>query len=80
MILLIDFEKVFDSVSFDFILTTLNIFDIGETFKTWIKIILGMEEGKKFNAVTIINGNISTLLKFSKVVAKVIQSQDIFLF
>ena len=60
IILLIDFEKAFDSVSFDFILATLDIFGFGETFKTWIKIILGMEEGKKFNSVTIINGNIST--------------------
>ena len=60
IILLIDFEKTFDSVSFDFILATLDIFDFGENFKTWITIILGMEEGKKFNAVTIMNGNIST--------------------
>ena len=58
--MLIDFEKAFDSVSFEFILATLDIFDFGENFKTWITIILGMEEGKKFNAVTIINVNISS--------------------
>ena len=66
MILLIDFEKAFDSVSFDFILATLDIFDFGENLKTWITIILGMEEGKKFNAVTIINRNISTLFEIQR--------------
>ena len=60
IILLIDFEKAFDSVSFEFILTALDIFGFGNEFKSWVTIMLGMEEGKKFNAVTIINGNIST--------------------
>ena len=45
IILLIDFEKAFDSVSFEFILMALDIFDFGENFKTWITILLGMEEG-----------------------------------
>ena len=60
IILLIDFEKAFDSVSFEFIITTLEIFYFGENFKTWITILLGMEKGKSFNAMTVINGNIST--------------------
>ena len=60
MILLVDFEKAFDSVSFEFILTSLDIFGFGENFKSWITILLGMEEGKNFNAVTVTNGNIST--------------------
>ena len=60
IILVCDFEKAFDSVSFEFILATLDIFDFGENFKTWISIILGMEEGKRFKAVTIVNGNISS--------------------
>ena len=59
MILLVDFEKAFDTVSFEFILTTLDIFGFGENFKTWITILLGMEEGKIFSAVTVTNGNIS---------------------
>ena len=58
--MLIDFEKAFDSVSFELILATLDIFYFGENYKTWITFILGMEEGKKFNAVTILNGNTST--------------------
>ena len=55
MLLLVDFEKAFDSVSFKFILTTLDIFNFGENFKTWITILLFMEEGKKFDNVTVIN-------------------------
>ena len=34
MILLVDFEKAFDSVSFEFILTSLDIFGFGENFKS----------------------------------------------
>ena len=60
MLLLMDFEKAFDSVSFEFILTTLDIFGFGENCKVWITILLGMEEGKNFSAVTVTNGNIST--------------------
>ena len=63
MLLLVDFEKPFDSVSFEFILTTLDIFNFGENFKTWITILPGMEEGIFFSAVTVTNGNISTPFK-----------------
>ena len=58
IILLIDFEKAFDSISFKFIIAALEIFHFGENFKTWITI--GMEKGTSFTAVTVINGNIST--------------------
>ena len=51
---------MFDNVSFDFILTTLDILDFGENFKTWISILFAMEEEKNVKAVTVINGNIST--------------------
>ena len=63
MLLLCDFGKAFDSVNFEFILTTLDIFNFGRNFKCWITILLGMEEGKHFNAVTVINGNLSTPFK-----------------
>ena len=59
MMMLIDFEKAFDSVSFEFIMNTLDLFDFWGNFKTWISIILGMEPGNNFNAVTVINGDIS---------------------
>ena len=63
IILLVDFEKALDSISFAFIMTTLELFDLGENFKEWIKIILGMQEGTNFNAVTVVNGNISKPLE-----------------
>ena len=38
---------------------SLDLFEFGENFKQWIKIILGAEENTNFSAVTVINGNIS---------------------
>ena len=60
--LMIDFEKAFDSMSFDFIMTNLDIFNFGDTFKDWIRILLGMNDDTNFKAVTIVNGNISERL------------------
>ena len=37
MIMSIDFEKAFDSVSLELILITLDIFKFGKNFKLWIK-------------------------------------------
>ena len=54
MLLLVDFEKAFDSV------TTLEIYGFGEAFIKWITIISGMKRGSNFQAVTVVNGNIST--------------------
>ena len=65
-ILLIDFEKAFDSVSFDLILTALNVFNFGKVIREWIKIILGVNENTNFSAVTVINGNISKPLRIGK--------------
>ena len=59
MLLMIDFEKAFDRVNFEFIVTTLNIFGVGDDFIKWITIILGMKKGTNFQAVTVVNGNIS---------------------
>ena len=42
MILLIDFEKAFDSVSLKFFITTLEIFNFLDKFTQWTKILLGM--------------------------------------
>ena len=60
MMLMIDFEKAFDSVDFWFLIATLEMFGFGEYFVNWIKIILGCEVGINFKAVTVVNGNIST--------------------
>ena len=65
-ILLVDFEKAFDSVSCDFILTTLDVFNLGEVFKEWTKNILGVNEDTNFSAVTVINGNISKPFKIGR--------------
>ena len=43
--MMVDFEKAFDSVSFQSIVTTLVLFGFGEVFIRWITIILGMKEG-----------------------------------
>ena len=59
MLLLVDFEKAFDSVYFQFIVTTLEIFGFGEVFIKWITIILGIKKDTSFQAVTVVNGNIS---------------------
>lgn len=48
LLLLIDFEKAFNLVSFKFILTTLDLFGFGDNSKTWVKINLGIDEGTNF--------------------------------
>ena len=58
MLLLIGFEKAFDSINFEFIVTTLEIFRFVEEFIRWITIILGIKEGTNFQAVTVMNGYI----------------------
>ena len=59
MILLVDFKKQFDSISFDFILTTLQLFGFGENFIEWITILSGYKTGSELCGVTVTNGNVS---------------------
>ena len=66
MMLLIDFEKAFDSVDFGFLVATLEMFGFGEYFVNWIKIILGCNLGTNFRGVTVVNGNISTPFNISR--------------
>ena len=40
LLLLIDFKKAFDSISFKFIKSTLNYFGFGNNYKKWINILL----------------------------------------
>ncbi len=54
MILLIDFEKAFDSVSFKMIDATLEMFGFGKYYREWITILL-----KDFEACINNSGNIS---------------------
>ena len=37
LLMLIDFEKAFDSISWDFIFQTLDLFNFGNSIKDWIK-------------------------------------------
>ena len=53
IILLIDFSKAFDSISYNFILSTLNIFNFCPFIINWIELLL-----KDFRSVTVLNGNI----------------------
>ena len=48
LMIMIDFEKAFDSVGFKFIVTILEMFGFAEYFINWIKIILGIKEGTNF--------------------------------
>ena len=45
--IMIDFEKAFDSVSFPFIQSILEIFGFGPNFRKWINILLGNSDTKK---------------------------------
>ena len=54
MLVLIDFEKAFDSVSWDFLFKILNIFQFGESFKKWVKMFY-----KNIQSCVIVNGHLS---------------------
>ena len=54
MLLLIDFEKAFDTVSHDFILKTLKAFKFGNDIRRWFETLY-----KNASSSVIINGNIS---------------------
>ena len=56
LLLLIDFKKAFDSISFKFIESTLNYFGFGNNYKKWINILLN-----NFKACINHAGNISSL-------------------
>ena len=60
MLLLKDFETVFDSINLKFIVSTFEIFGFGDEFIRWITIILGIKEGTNIKAVMVMNGYIST--------------------
>ncbi len=61
---MVDFEKAFDSVSFDFINVTLDVFGFDQVLKKWVNILLG--KGQGFKGVTIINGHVSEQFAISR--------------
>jgi hypothetical protein len=61
MLMLIDFEKAFDTVSWDFLYETLDLFGFGDSFKTWIKIF-----NTNIEAFVIQNGFLSQTVKIQR--------------
>ena len=53
LLMLIDFEKAFDSISLDFIFQTLGLFNFGNSIKDWIKTFYsGIKSGIIQNGIT----------------------------
>ena len=60
LLLLTDFEKAFDSVSWTFINNVLDFFNFGVSFKKWINIF-----NRNVNSCVHINGHLSECFFFS---------------
>jgi hypothetical protein len=67
LIMMIDFEKAFDSVSWAFIQSVLGLFGFGESIKKWVRLFYESSE-----SCIIQNGNFSPFLAWVEVVGKVI--------
>ena len=63
--LLIDFEKAFDSLEWDFLLKTLDTFQFGPEFKSWVKILY-----TNITSCTINNGYASNWFELHRGVRK----------
>ena len=61
MVVMLDFEKAFDSVSWDFLHKALRKFGFGENFRKWIRIIYDQPECCVTN-----NGYASNFFKLSR--------------
>ena len=69
LILLIDFNKAFDSISHEFLNNTLELMGFGEDMREWIKIFFNNRE-----ANVLINGHLSSTIKLEQGVPKPHQS------
>merc|ERR1712055_1013242 len=61
LILLIDFNKAFDSISRDFLTNALELMGFGEDMREWIKLFFNSRE-----ANIIINGHLSSTIKLQQ--------------
>ncbi len=61
LLLLIDFEKAFDSVDRDFILKTLNFFKFGPSIRTWIKTFFN-----EMQSCVLVNGFASSFFQVTR--------------
>ena len=66
MLLLIDFEKAFDSIDFGFIITTFENFGFGKEFIKWITIKSLVKEGTHFKTLTVVIGKILSPLDMKR--------------
>ena len=58
LLLLIDFEKAFDSISWDFLLSVLKFFNFGESIIKWVKVFYN-----NISSAVIQGGNLSILFQ-----------------
>ena len=61
LLLLIDFEKAFDSISWDFLLSVLQFFNFGESFIKWVKVLY-----TNISSAVIQGGNLSDFFKIER--------------
>ena len=61
LLVLIDFEKAFDSVSWSFIKKTLSFFRFGPDIKKWIEIFY-----RNIKSCVVVNGQVSTLFQIER--------------
>lgn len=61
VLLLIDFEKAFDSISWEFLNITLKFFNFGESIQKWVKVLY-----KNINSAVIQAGNLSPFFEIGR--------------
>ena len=61
ILLLIDFSKAFDSISYNYILSTLRIYGFCNYIISWIELLL-----RNFRSVTVLNGNIGKEIELGR--------------
>ena len=61
IVLLIDFSKAFDSISYDYILSTLKVYGFCNYIISWIELLL-----QNFRSVTVLNGNIGEEIELGR--------------
>ena len=61
IVLLIDFSKAFDSISYDYILSTLKVYGFCNSIISWIELLL-----RNFRSVTVLNGNIGEEIELGR--------------
>ena len=61
LLLLIDFEKAFDSISWDFLLSVLKIFNFGESIINWVNVFYN-----NISSAVIQGGNLSEFFQIGR--------------